>query len=811
MAQALPAASRIVIVGGGAMGTSLAYHLVRHGHDEVLLLEQGELAGGSTWHAAGMVGRLRTSNSLTRINKESVELYSRLEAETGVSCSWRQTGSLIVGRSEERMVQLRRTVAMAEVFGVEAEIIDRDRCAELWPHMDAAQVLGGAWLPHDGRVVPQDLVASLAAGARSRGAVLQEGVRVTEVLREGDRVVGVRTDQGDVSAEHVALCGGMWTRDLAARCGLTVPLWPVEHHYVVSEPIAGTHDDLPMLRDPDLKIYVRPEGDRMMLGAFQDRSKPWDVDPVPGDFSFGLFEPDWPGFADPLAAGRKLIPALRDAEFPDFINGPESFTPDNSFILGPGPGVDGLWSAAGLTRGASPTAGGAGRVLAEWMTEGSATMDLWSVDPTRFGAMHNDPSFLQSRVGEVLGLHYQMAWPNREMETGRGLLESPLHDSLAARGACFGQRAGWERPNWFARPGEDPVNEYAWGRQNWHGAVAEEVRAVREGVALFDQSSFGKIRVSGPESRDLLQRLCANNVDVDPGKLVYTAMLNQRGTFESDLTVLRLPDCFILVTSSGQRWHDLAWVRANARGMGVEVEDVTQAVGVIGIMGPHTRALMSRLTDHDLGNESFPFGTAQRFQLAGATVSALRITYVGELGYEVHVDPSDMVRVHTALHEAGEDLGLRDAGHYAVNACRLEKAYRAWGAELSPDDTPVQAGLSMFCDLSKDFLGREVVVRQRESGVTRRLVQLVLEDPEPVLWGQEPILRDGAVVGHTTSGAYGHTLGGAVGLGYVRGPERVTKDWLVAGRYDVVVNGHPVSARASLRPAYDPKSARVRC
>lgn len=802
-----------MIVGGGVVGTSLAYHLARNGQDEVLLLEQGELAGGTTWHAAGLVGRLRTSNSLTRINKASAELYARLERETGVSCGWRQTGSLILGRSKDRMTQLRRTVAMAEVFGVEAEIIDPSRCGELWPHIDADQVFGGAWLPHDGRVVPKDLVAALAAGARQNGARIHERVRVTEVLREGNVVNGVRTDDGgEIGAESVVLCGGMWTRSLARTCGVSVPLWPVEHHYVVSASIDGVHDHLPVGRDPDLAIYFRPEGDRIVLGAFQERSRAWNVDPVPGDFSFQLLDPDWETFEVPLAAGKQLIPALRTTEFPDFVNGPESFTPDNAFIMGPGPGASGLWLAAGFNSVGIASAGGAGAVLAEWMTDGHAPMDLWSVDPTRFAPCHDQRAFLESRVEEVLGLHYQMAWPNREFETGRDLIRSGHHDRLVERGARFGQKMGFERPNWFDADGASGrARDYDWTRPGWHRAVAREVGALRNDVAVLDQSSFSKLRIEGADAVALLQWLCANDVDVDPGRLVYTALLNERGTFESDVTVVReAADRFLVITSSAQTWHDYWWIVDHIDDRDVAVTDVTRAAGVLGLMGPRARDVLAACTDADLSNEAFPFASSRRIRIGDTDALALRITYVGELGWELHVPTDSMAAVYERLLSAGEAHRIRDAGHYAINACRLEKGYRAWGADISPDDTPLEAGLSRFCRMDIPFLGREAVAKQRAEGVGRRLMQFRLEAPDAMLWGQEPILRDGVLAGYTTSGFFGYTLGVPVGLGYVKGAAPVNKEWLLAGTYTIVVDGTPIPATASLQPFHDPRSERVR-
>src|SRR5579872_5553927 len=518
MTSTLPAQTKVVIVGGGIVGCSLAYHLTQMGWKDVVLLEQNQLGGGTTWHAAGLVGRLRTTNSMTKINKYSAELYARLEKETGHSVGWKQVGSIIVGRSKERMTQLRRTAAMSEWFGVEVQLISPKAAFDKWPLLRVDDVLGAAWLPHDGKVIPKEVALALAKGARSRGATVCENIRVLDVEQKNGRVTGVTTNHGSVQAEHVVLTGGMWTRELGLRCGVTIPLHPVEHHYVVTEPLPGAFDELPVGRDPDLCIYFRGEGDGIMLGAFQDYSKPWMVDKIPDNFSFQLLDPDWEKFAEPLKHGKHRIPALEDARFAKFVNGPESFTPDNNFIMGEAPGVRQLYVAAGFNSVGIASAGGAGKYLAEWMIEGEPTLDLWSVDIRRFGPWANNRAYLRERVTEVLGLHYQMAWPNREFETARNILRSPLHERLAAQGACFGVKNGWERPNWFARAGMKPMAEYSFERQNWFSCHAAEHCAARENVAIFDQTGFSKFVFNGRDVVQVLQRLCGNNVDVPAGQ-----------------------------------------------------------------------------------------------------------------------------------------------------------------------------------------------------------------------------------------------------------------------------------------------------
>jgi 4-methylaminobutanoate oxidase (formaldehyde-forming) len=865
MSHTIPSQAKVVIVGGGIVGCSIAYHLAKLGWKDVVLLEQNELSGGTTWHAAGLVGRLRTTNSMTKINKYSAELYASLEKETGHPVGWKQVGSLIVGRSPERMQQLQRTAAMSEWFGVEVQIISPKAALEKWPLLRIDDVLGAAWLPHDGKLIPKEVTLALAKGARQHGATTVENVRVLQVIHEQGRATGVKTNQGDIKADYVVLAGGMWTRELGLRCGVTIPLYPVEHHYVVTEPIPGAFDELPVGRDPDLCIYFRGEGDAVMLGAFQAHSKAWMVDRVPDKFSFQLLDADWGKFAEPLKNGKHRIPALETTKFVKFVNGPESFTPDNNFILGEAPGLKGLFVAAGFNSVGIASAGGAGKYLAEWMIEGQPTLDLWSVDIRRFAPWANNLSFLRERVTEVLGLHYQMAWPNREMETGRDLRKTPLHDRLAARGACFGVKNGWERPNWFARSSAGPVSgagfqtagagilpeipssgagspegrqdacptafptalqgeggtssrfateprmKYSFTRQHWFPNHAAEHRAARENVALFDQSGFSKFTLKGRDSMTVLQRLCGNNVEVPAGRTVYTGLFNERGGFESDLTLVRVDrDEFYIITGTAQTVRDFDWISRHLRPEEhAELVDVTNKFGVLGLMGPKARLLLGRLTDADLTNAAFPFGTSQFISVGQATVQAVRLTYVGELGWELHVPMEQLALVYDALLDAGGEFGLADAGHYAINSLRLEKGFRAWGAELSPDDTPLEAGLAFAIDWNKPFIGREALLKQKAAGVRRRLAIFVLQDPEPVLWGSELIHRDGKPVGYTTSGSYGHTVGGGIAMGYVNDPAGVTAELVQSGRYEINVNGTRIAATAHLRAPYDPERKKI--
>lgn len=810
-AFSLPSQAKVAIIGGGIAGASVAYHLTKFGWKDVVLLEQNQLAGGTTWHAAGLVGRLRTSNSLTKINKYSAELYAALEKETGQATGWKQVGSLIAGKSKERMAQLHRMAAMAELLGVEVQIVRSAVVAEKWPLLCTDDILGGAWLPHDGKVLPKEVALALAKGAQRAGATIVEHCRVLEIEHAHGRATGVLTNQGRINAQFLVLTGGMWARELGLRCGVTIPLYPVEHHYVVTEPLAGAFDELPVGRDPDLGLYFRGEGNAVMLGAFQNFSKPWRVDRIPDDFSYQLLEPDWGKFAEPLANGKHRIPALQEARFAKFVNGPESFTPDNSFLMGETPELRNLFVLAGFNSVGIASAGGAGKYLAEWMLAGEQTMDLWSVDIRRFGPWANNRVFLRERVTEILGLHYQMAWPNREYETGRGMRKSPLHERLAAQGAYFGAKNGWERPNWFVRDGIRPVMEYSFGRQNWFACHAAEHRAARENAAMFDQTGFSKYLFKGRDVVAVMQRLCGNNVDVPAGRAVYTGMFNARGGFESDLTVIRLAaDQYYIITGTAQTTRDFDWITRNiGAAEHAELADVTAAYSVIGVMGPNARVLLSRVTDADLSNQGFPFMMAKAIEIGRATARAVRITYVGELGWELHVPSEQAALVYETLMGADKDLGVVNAGHYAINSLRLEKGYRAWGAELSPDDSPLEAGLGFALDWSKPFLGREALLKQREGRLKRQLVIFVLEDPGPMLWGSEPIYRDGQPVGYTTSGAYGHTVGGAIAMGYVHHSEGVDSNFIKAGRYEINISGERFPARAYLRAPYDPGRKRI--
>jgi glycine cleavage system aminomethyltransferase T/glycine/D-amino acid oxidase-like deaminating enzyme len=819
----LPTRARVVVVGGGVIGCSVAYHLTQLGWTDVLLLEQGRLSGGTTWHAAGLVGPLRATEAGTRLVQYSAELYGSLEAETGLSTGYRNVGGVIVARTEDRMTQLRRTAANAVAYDLDCELISPGRAQELWPPMQVDDLLGAIWLPGDGKVNPADLTQSLARGARQGGARVVEHARVTgfdvEEGPAGRGVTAVRTDAGHVECEVVVNCAGQWAKALGDLADVTVPLHSAEHFYVVTERVEGTHPDLPIMRDPDGWTYFKEEVGGLVVGGFEPDAKPWrSPSDLPHPFEFQLLDEDWEHFSILMEQAIVRIPALAETGIRKFYNGPESFTPDNQFLLGEAPGLHGYFVGAGFNSVGIASAGGAGRALAEWIVDGEPTSDLVAVDVRRFAPFHGDEAWLRSRVAEILGLHYEVPWPLREPETGRPQRVSPLHDRLAERGAVFGSRMGWERPVVFRPTGATATGTaYTWGRPDWLPWCVDEQRATRERVAVFDQTSFSLYDVAGPDALACLQWICAADVDVPVGGCVYTPFLNARGTYEADLTVTRTGrDSFLLVSSSATTIRDLDWIgRHLASGADVAVGDRTDDLSVIGVMGPRSRDLLGRVSAGptaagagDWSDEAFPFATSQQVTVGDVDLRATRMTYVGEVGWELVVPVSDALAVYDALRAAGDELGLADAGYHAIESLRLEKGYRAFGRDLTPDLTPVEAGLVFATAMSarsgsdKEFLGREALTAHRDRlkrvGERRRLVSFVLEDPEGMVWGGELLLRDGEPAGQVTSAAYGATVGASVGLALLRTDRPVRQDDLDAWSFAIDLAGELHPARVTL-------------
>ncbi|MER9876519.1 FAD-dependent oxidoreductase [Mesorhizobium sp. M0195] len=812
--KAIPPKARAVIIGGGVSGCSVAYHLAKLGWTDIVLLERKQLTSGTTWHAAGLIGQLRGSQNMTRLAKYSADLYVKLEAETDVGTGMRQVGSITVALTEERKHEIYRQASLARAFDVDVREISPDEVKQMYPHLNVSDVVGAVHLPLDGQCDPANIAMALAKGARQRGATIVENVKVTKVHTRAGRVTGVSWAQGDeqglIEADIVVNCAGMWARELGTQNGVTIPLHACEHFYLVTEPIAGL-SRLPVLRVPDECAYYKEDAGKMMLGAFEPVAKPWGMDGISEDFCFDQLPEDMDHFEPILEMGVNRMPMLATAGIHTFFNGPESFTPDDRYYLGEAPELSGYWMATGYNSIGIVSSGGAGMALAQWINDGEAPFDLWEVDIRRAQPFQKNRRYLKERISETLGLLYADHFPYRQMATSRNVRRSPLHEHLKARGAVFGEVAGWERANWFARPGQEREYRYSWKRQNWFDNQREEHLAVRNGVGLFDMTSFGKIRVEGRDACAFLQRLCANDMDVAPGKIVYTQMLNQRGGIESDLTVSRLSEtAFFLVVPGATLQRDLAWLRKHLADEFVVITDVTAAEAVLCLMGPDARKLIQRVSPNDFSNENNPFGTFQEIEIGMGLARAHRVTYVGELGWELYVSTDQAAHVFEAIEEAGADVGLKLCGLHTLDSCRIEKAFRHFGHDITDEDNVLEAGLGFAVKTAKgDFLGRDAVLKKKETGLSRRLVQFRLNDTEPLLFHNEAILRDGRIVGPITSGNYGHHLGGAIGLGYVPCKGESEAD-VLSSSYEIEIAGERFAAEASLKPMYDPKAERVR-
>lgn len=809
----LPAKARVVIVGGGVIGCSIAYHLGKLGFEDVVLLERKQLTSGTTWHAAGLIGQLRPSMNMTRLARYTRELYERLEMETGQATGYRASGSISIATTIGRLEELKRSASMAKVFGLPVSVLSPGEIAEKYPLIRTDDVLGGIHIPSDGYGNAVDISQALARGARTEGVLIRENTLVTRILCDGGKVTGVSTPEGDIESDFVVLCAGMWTRELASTIGVNVPLQACEHYYVLFESVAGIHPDLPVLRDYDACTYFKYDAGKLLVGAFEPKSRPWGIDGIPEDFCFDEIAGDFEHMEPILQAAIARLPALEHAGIQKFFCGPESFTPDVRYHLGRAPEVDNCFVAAGLNSIGLQSAGGIGKVVSEWIRDDEPPVDLWAVDVRRNMPFQANRKYLQERATESLGLLYATHWPFRQYETARGVRRSALHDRLVNIGACHGEAFGWERPNWYAPKGIKAEYQYSYGRQNWFDHSAQEHHAARENVVLFDQSSFAKFRVEGRDAVAVLNHVCANNVDVHLGRIVYTQWLNEKGGIEADLTITRLTNnVFLVVTAAETEVRDFDWLRrhvpADAHCI---VTNVTSALAVISIMGPNSRKLLQPLTPADLSHESFPFAHSREIELGYAIVRASRITYVGELGWELYVPTEFALGVYDTLAEAGQTHNLVHAGYHALNSLRMEKGYRHWGHDITDEDTPLEAGLGFAVKMKKEsgFIGREALLRQREAGLSRQLVQFLLNDPEPLLYHNEPIWQGDKIVGYITSAAYGHTLEGSVGLGYVD-PTDAGED-LSAQGFEVEVAGTRFSATASLAPLYDPGRKKILC
>lgn len=815
MTTSLPARVDVVIVGGGIVGCSIAYHLAKLGITDVLLLERRQLTCGTTWHAAGLIGQLRATRRMTELAKYTSELLHALGDETGQATGFKQNGSISIALNAERFEELKRGASMARSYGLAVEVIGPAEIKARYPLLEAGDVLGGVFLPKDGQANPVDVTQAFAKGARRLGVRIAEGVKVERILVEQGRATGVMTGQGSVAAGTVVLAAGMWSRELAVAIGVSVPLHAAEHFYVVTEAMAEIPRDLPVLRVTDECAYYKEDAGKLLVGAFEPVAKPWGMDGIPEAFCFDSLTEDVDHFEPILDSAMRRLPILAKAGIQTFFNGPESFTPDDRYLLGETAEVPDLFVATGFNSIGIQSSGGAGKVLAEWIRDRRMPVDLTDVDVRRLHPFQSNRTYLRDRTTETLGLLYAMHWPYRQYATARGVRRSPFHDRLVAMGAVMGETAGWERPNWYAPPGVAPEYVYSWGRQNWFEHTAAECRAVRDAVALFDQSSFAKFLVEGADASTVLGRLSVAEIDVPVGRIVYTQWCNGQGGIEADLTVTRLAETrFLVVTGAAVQTRDLAWLQARIPAEArCNVVDITSGLPMLGLMGPSSRALLQLLCREDLSDAAFPFGTSRELEIGYARVRASRITYVGELGFELYVPAEFATHVFDRIVEAGAPFGLAMAGYHALNACRTEKGYRHWGHDIGPEDDPLAAGLGFCVAWNKPggFLGREALLRIREAGPpTRRLVQLRLQDDTRLLYHEEPVWADGELVGSVTSGMYGHRVGAPLGMGYLRHAGGVTQAWLDGLALEIEVAWERVPAKAQLAPWYDPRNERVR-
>lgn len=809
--MSLPASSKIIIIGGGIVGCSTAYHLAQMGQ-EVLLLEKAALTSGSTWHAAGLVGQLRSSANITQLLGYSIELYDRLEEETGLATGWKMNGGLRLACNAERWTEVKRQATAAHSFGLDMQLLTPQEAQDLWPLMDISDVIGAAFLPTDGQASPSDITQALAKGARAKGAVLKENTPVMQILTEKGVLTGVRTAAGDIACDKLVLCCGQWTRELAKSIGVTVPLVSVEHQYLITEPF-DVPSSLPTLRDPDRLTYYKEEVGGLVMGGYEPNGIPWAQKGIPDPFDFQLLESNFDHFEQLIELSLPRVPKLETAGVKQLINGPESFTPDGNFILGEAPEMSNVFIGAGFNAYGIAAGGGAGMALAEWVANGAPPYDLWPVDIRRFGRPHTDTDWVRTRTLEAYGKHYTMAWPSEEHDSGRPCRRSPLYQTLKDAGAVFGEKLGWERPNWFAQPDEEARDIYTFERPNWHVPVGREHKAAREAAVLFDQTSFAKFILKGPDAEEALQWIAANRVDKPLGAIIYTQMLNNRGGIECDLTCVRTGyDEYYIVTGTGYATHDFDWIRRNIpKGMNAQLVDVTSSNAVLSLFGPKARDILAAVTNDDVSDARQPFGTARQVGIAGCPVLAMRITYVGELGWELHLPTEYAQTVFEALHQAGAPHGLRNAGYRAIETLRLEKGYRAWSSDIGPDHTPDEAGLGWAVKVKSNipFKGREAVAAQRESGI-KKILATFTTDGNTILSGRETIYRNGERCGWLSSGGYGHTVGRSIGMGYVRATDVIDKAYVLDGTYELEVATERVPAEVTLSPLYDPKMERVK-
>lgn len=801
----LPSSSKTVIIGGGIIGCSTAYHLAKIGV-ETVLLERKKLTSGTTFHAAGLVGQLRSNANITQLLGYSVELYNKIEQETGLSTGWKMNGGLRLACTKERWTEVKRQATTAHSFGLEMDLLTPKEALDLWPLMNIDDVIGAAFMPTDGQANPSDITQALAKGARMAGAKIFEDTKVLDLEIDNGKIKAVITEHGRIECEKVVVCAGQWTREFAKRFGVNVPLVSMEHQYMVTAEIEGMPKNLPTLRDPDRLTYYKEEVGGLVMGGYESNPIPWATTGIPKGFHYSLLDSNYDHFEQLMALSLGRVPALERVGIKTLTNGPESFTPDGNFIIGEAPELSNFFVGAGFNAFGIAAGGGAGMALAEWVHAGEPPYDLWSADIRRFGRPHFDTDWVRTRTVEAYSKHYTMDWPHEENQSGRPCRQSPLYETLKDQGACFGEKLGWERPNWFADAvyGETAQDVYSFDRQNWFNAVGREHNAVRKTAVLFDQSSFAKFSLKGPDALEALSWIAANNVAKPVGSLIYTQMLNDRGGIECDLTVARVANNeYYIVTGTGFATHDFDWITRNIpAGLNCQLFDITSSNAVLSLMGPTARDILQLVTNDDVSNTSFKFGTVKTISIAGCPVQAMRVTYVGELGWELHLPVEYATAVYQVVMIAGKHHGLINAGYRAIESCRLEMGYRAWGSDLGPDHTPYEAGLGWAVKMATNqpFKGRQAMALQKQNGVKKMLAGFTVNDPDVVLLGRETIYRNGIRVGWLSSGGFGYTVKQSIGYGYIRDPKGVDKDYIEAGDYELEVAAVRMPCKVHLKP-----------
>ncbi len=808
----IPKEASIVIIGGGISGCSLAYHLSKLGWKDIVLLERKKLTSGTTWHAAGLIGQLRQNINMTKLAKYSVDLYSKLEKETGISTGMKHNGSLTIALTEHRKEEILRQASMARAFDVKVRQISKDEILDYYPLLNIDDVVSAVHLPNDGQCDPANIAMALAKGAKDNGVKVFEDTNVLGLNSNNGRVCGVfwenKNEKGSIKSENVANCSGMWARDFANKENLTVPLHACEHFYVLTEPIENL-GNLPVLRVPDEYTYYKEDAGKLLIGAFEPKSKPWPTNKIPNDFCFDQLPDDFEHFEPVLEMALKRLPVLNKYGIQTYFNGPESFTPDDKYYLGEVPNLKGFWVAAGYNSIGIVSSGGAGMALSHWINDGYPPFDLWDVDIRRAQPFQRNKLYLKDRVTETLGLLYADHFPNRQFETARNIRKSPIHHLLESEGAVFGEMAGWERANWFAFKNQERKYIYDWDKQNWFENHKQEHQSIRENIGLIDMSSFGKIRIEGKDACKFLQYLCSNNINVKDGKIVYTQMLNGAGGIESDLTVTRIEkNIFLLIVPTATLQRDLFWINKHKTKYNVTITDITPSEAVFLVMGPNSRKFLQSISPNDLSNDNHPFGFAKNIELGYGYARAHRISYVGELGWELYISTEQSCHIYEFIRKEGEKYNLKLCGLHSLDSCRIEKAYRHFGHDITDEDHVLEAGLGFAVDTGKDFIGKKAVQKKLEFGLNKSLFQFQLLDPSFMLFHNEPILRNGEIVSYITSGNFGHSLGSAIGLGYVPCKNENISDVLNSD-FEIEISGNRIKCKVSLKPLYDPKGKKI--